>query len=70
MHKAKSYNIDDRAECLAKAEAFITLIDHKDNLLLHTTCRLLKPCKSELGKISKCFLAEVNNTIKATLNLN
>ena len=70
MHKAKSYSIDDRAECLAKVEAFITLIDHKDNLLLHTTCRLLNPCKSELGKISKCILAEVSNSIKATLNLN
>ena len=31
---------------------------------------LLNPCKSELGKISKCILEEVNNTVKTTLNFN
>ena len=67
---AKSCNIDDRVEYLTKAEAFITLKDHKDNFLSHTTRRLLNPCKSELEKISKCILEEVNNTIKMTLNLN
>ena len=66
---AKSYNINDRVECLAKAEAFITLKDHKDSFRSHPTCHLLNPCKSELGKISKCILEEVNNTIKTTLNL-
>ena len=66
----KSYNIDDRVECLSKAEAFITLKDHKDNFRSHPTCCLLNLCKSELGKISKCILDEVNNTIKTTLNLN
>ena len=67
---AKSCNIDDRVECLAKAEALITLKDHKDNFCSHPTCHLLNPCKSELGKISKSILEEVNNTIKMTLNLN
>ena len=67
---AKSYNIDDCVECLANSEALITLKDHKDNFCSHPTCRLLNPCKSELGKISKCILEEVNNTIKTTLNLN
>ena len=67
---AKSCNIDDRVEGLAKAEAFITFKDHYNNFLSHPTCRLLNPCKSELGEISKCILEEVNNTIKTTLNFN
>ena len=67
---AKSYNIDDHVECLAKAEAFITLKDHKDNFRSHPTCRLLNPCKSELGRVSKCILENINKTIKATLKLN
>ena len=62
--------IDDHVECLAKTEASITLKDHKDNFRSHPTVRLLNPCKCELEKTSKCILEEVNNTIKATLNLN
>ena len=67
---AKSYNNDDQVECLKRAEAFITLKDHKDNFRSHPTCHLLNPCKSELGKISKCIFEEDKNTIKMTLNLN
>ena len=46
----KSYNIDECVESFAKAEAFITLKDHKDNFPSHPAYRLLNPCKSELGK--------------------
>ena len=66
----KSYNNDDQVECLKRAEAFITLKDHKDNFHSHPTCLLLNPSKSELGKISKCNFEEDKNTIKMTLNLN
>ena len=42
-----------------KNPAFITLKDHKINFRTSTPCRLLNPCKSELGKISKLILANL-----------
>ena len=39
--------------CLAKTPAFISLKDHKPNFMCSYPCHLTKPCKSELGKISK-----------------
>ena len=34
----------------AKKEAFITLKDHKENLKNKPSCRLINPCKREIGK--------------------
>ena len=50
---AANLNIDDRTECMAKRQAFITLKDHKDNFQNKPTCRLINPAKSEIGRISK-----------------
>ena len=47
---AKSYNIDDRVECLAKAEASITLKYHKENIRSHPICRYLIHAKVKLEK--------------------
>ena len=33
-------------------------------------CRLVKPCKSELGKITKAILKKINNVIVKSLSLN
>ena len=50
---ALNINLDDRIECIAKNKAFVTLKAHKQNLRSATPCRLINPCKSEFGKISK-----------------
>ena len=47
---AKSLKLPDRIDHLAKAEAFITLKDHKENFVNKPTCRLINPTKTELGK--------------------
>ena len=67
---ASSYNIDNCAEKLAKSPAFITLKDHKDNFHQKYPCRLINPCKSELGAISKSILDRINSDLRQKLQLN
>ncbi|PFX16577.1 hypothetical protein AWC38_SpisGene19146 [Stylophora pistillata] len=67
---SQELKIDDRAEQIAKLQAFITLKDHKDNFAHHPTCRLINPAKSELGKVSKQILDNINSKIRKTTKLN
>ena len=53
---AAGVKLDDRIEYMAKASAYITLKDHKDNFRSAHPCRLINPCKGEIGKISKSIL--------------
>ena len=67
---ATELNIQDRAERMAERQAFITLKDHKDNFENNTTCRLINPAKSEIGRISKQILEKINTTIRNKTTLN
>ena len=67
---AQNINLDDRIECIAKNKVFVTLKDHKQNFRSATPCRLINPCKSELGKISKIILENINKTLIEKLNVN
>ena len=53
----------------AKREAFITLKDHKANFRNNPTSRLINPCKSEIGKISKQILDRINTSIRESTPL-
>ena len=67
---SKKLNLDDRIECIAKTEAFITLKDHKENFQNKLPCRLIVPSKSELGHVSKTHLDKINSDIRHKLKLN
>ena len=67
---AKSYGIDERVECIANAPAFITLKDHKENFQQKQPCRLLNPCKSEIGAVSKRILDRINSAIREKTQVN
>jgi hypothetical protein len=60
---ASTLDISDRIDTTAKSQAFITLKDHKPNFQNKPTCRLINPCKSEIGKISKQILERINSKI-------
>ena len=60
---AAGIKIDDRIEYMAKAPAYITLKDHKDNFRSAHSCRLTNSCKSEIGKISKTILENINRNL-------
>ena len=63
-------SIADRVDTMARRNAFVTLKDHKENFDSNPKCRLINPSKSELGKVSKIMLDDINNKIRSTLNLN
>ena len=67
---ANKVSIADRVDMMAKKNAFITLKDHKDNFDSHPKCRLINPSKSELGKVSKAILDDINSKIRLILNVN
>ena len=67
---AAQLKLDDRIECLAEREAFVTLKDHKDNFHSNPKCRLINPCKSEIGCISKVLLQTINSEIRDKTKLN
>ena len=67
---AAELKIDDRTECIAPRQAFITLKDHKENFAYNPTCRLINPAKSELGIVSKKILDSINNNIRRKTALN
>ena len=67
---ADKLDISDRIDTTAQSEAFITLKDHKPNFTNKPTCRLINPCKSEIGKISKQILERINSQIIKATNLN
>ena len=67
---ATSLNIEDRMECLAKQQVFITLKDHKENFKNNPTCRLINPAKSEMGLVSKQILERIITEIRSTTLLN
>ena len=50
---AVKLEVADRMYCTSKRDCFITVKDHKQNFRNNTKCRLINPCKSELGKASK-----------------
>ena len=60
---ASRLRLDDKVEQMAKRKAFITLKDHKENFSNAPKCRLINPAKSEIGKISKVILEQLNSNI-------
>ena len=67
---AMELKIADRIECMAVKESYITLKDHKEDFLTNTKCRLINPAKSEIGKVSKEIIANINSAVKKASNVN
>ena len=62
----KRNNIRGKIQKLDESPAFITIKDHKENFPNSIKCRLINPCKSQLGKVSKAILDRVNSKIRAS----
>ena len=66
---ASKLELDDRIEAMAKRPAYLTLKDHKEDFPARLSFRLINPCKSNIGKISKSILDRVNMEIKTATGL-
>ena len=67
---AAGIKLNDRIEYMAKAPAYISLKDHNNNFRSAHPCRLINPCKSEIGKISKSILENINRNLVKLLQVN
>ena len=54
---AKGFDLDERIDALQEGEGFISYKDHKPNFPGRKEVRLLNPSKTNMGVISKHFLA-------------
>ena len=69
-HIAENIKLDDRIESLAQTPATITLKDRKENFRTSHPCRLINSSKSELGKVSKVILENMNRNLVRSLKVN
>ena len=66
---ATKLRLADRMETQSECQAYITLKDHKENFKNNPKCRLINPAKSDMGKISKQLLENINKEIRESTGL-
>ena len=52
-----------------KISLYKTLKDHKENFNVNPECRLINPAKSELGKVAKTIVENINS-VRGKLHCN
>ena len=67
---AEKLELADRIEASAPRDSLITLKDHKPDFINNPTCRLINPCKFEIGIISKNILDRINHEITQATKVN
>ena len=66
---AHTLKLERRIETHGENKAFITIKDHKENFRDRPKCRLINPAKSQIGKISKQILEQLNKKIREKTGL-
>ena len=61
---ALKLNLEKKLNTIAEQQSFITIKDHKNDFLTNPKYRLINPTKSEIGKLSKQILDNINNIIR------
>ena len=69
-HVTKKLEIADKVECMARKPAYMTIKDQKENFNINSKCRLIKPAESELGKVAKIIVENINKTAREKLHCN
>ena len=67
---ARGLGLDNRVEIIDRAEAFITLKDHKSRFENDLPYRLINPAKSQIGKVSKAILYMIICSVKEATKVN
>ena len=67
---AEKLAIDGRTEKMEETGAYITVKDHKEDFPHKLSFRLINPCKSGVGKISKNLLDKINKVLILKTNVN
>lgn len=62
--------IEDRVEIYQSSPAYILLKDHKPDFQAKSSCRLINPAKSQVGRISKTILDRITKDLRGKLAVN
>ena len=61
---ASKLQLDDRIDAMGLNQGYITIKDHKTTFPNRLDFRLINPCKSQIGKISKKILKDINARVR------
>lgn len=67
---AKKLLISDRVAQLRKHDAYTTVEYHKESFPHNPTFRHTSPSKSDIGKVSKTILDQMNKEITSSIQVN
>ena len=57
-------------EVLQQSEAYLTANDHKESFEDKPTFRLINTSKTDIGKVSKIMLDEINSSLLEVIKVN
>ena len=60
---ASKLKLEDRIQILDDNDAYISIKDHQEGFPDPISCRLINPSRTDIGKISKPILDEVNTNL-------
>ena len=66
---AQHLELNDKIEILPEQHAFLSFEDHKPNFQSNPKCRLINSSKSNLGKVSKQLLDNINSAVRESTKL-
>lgn len=67
---ATEHKLDDRILKIYKLQAFLMIMDHRENLLNIVKFRLLNSSENDIGIISKTIMERASMYTKEALNIN
>ena len=67
---AKKLQLEERMEYFTSLDAYVTIKDHKENFPARTTCRLINPAKTDIGRVSKQLLLRIAEEVRQKINVN
>ena len=67
---AKKLNLEDRMEVFTDANANFLIKDHKEGFPAKVSVRLINPSKTDIGKVSKQILQEINSNLNLVIKQN
>ena len=67
---AKDLKLEKRMEVYTASESYFLVKDHKENFPSVLSVRLINPCKTDLGKVSKRILQDLNTDLNLKIKQN
>ena len=67
---AKKLKLDQRMEVFTTSEAYLLVKDHKEHFPNKVAVRLINPCKTDLGRVSKVILQQLISDLNTVIQQN